>query len=151
MLVLTLLHVLAAILWVGGMAFAHLCLRPAAEAVLPPPLRLPLMAGALSRFFVIAAISAAVLVVTGHAMIVWLGGMAAVTWPVHIMLLLGWVMAGLLAYLLLVPRRRLVVAVAAADWPQAAAALKQVRLVVTVNLALGLVTSGLGASARWVP
>jgi uncharacterized membrane protein len=41
------IHVMAVILWVGGMLFAHCFLRPAA-ARLEPPVRLRLMASVLS-------------------------------------------------------------------------------------------------------
>ena len=44
------LHVLAVVLWVGGMAFAHFFLRPAL-ATLEPPQRLRLMHAVLGRFF----------------------------------------------------------------------------------------------------
>ena len=47
---LKLLHVLAIVVWIGGMVFAHFFLRPAAMQ-LPPPQRIPLMHGALQRFF----------------------------------------------------------------------------------------------------
>ena len=45
------LHLLGVIVWVGGMFFAHMALRPAAVEVLEPPLRLPLMKRTLDRFF----------------------------------------------------------------------------------------------------
>lgn len=41
MKLLYLLHVLATVVWVGGMFFAHFVLRPIAVAQLPPPQRLP--------------------------------------------------------------------------------------------------------------
>jgi uncharacterized membrane protein len=46
------LHVIFAALWVGGMAFAILALRPAL-AVLEPPQRLALMGRVHKRFFLI--------------------------------------------------------------------------------------------------
>jgi len=48
---LTLLHVLASVIWVGGMFFAHQCLRPAAIATLDPPQRLALWRAVFGRFF----------------------------------------------------------------------------------------------------
>ncbi len=44
------LHVLAAVLWVGGMFFAWMVLRPAAVAVLQAPERLRLWAEVFRRF-----------------------------------------------------------------------------------------------------
>ena len=43
-------HVLAIVVWVGGMVFAHFFLRPAL-ARLEPPVRLRLMHEVLGRFF----------------------------------------------------------------------------------------------------
>ncbi len=48
-LALKALHVLAVVLWVGGMAFAHFFLRPAL-GVLEPAQRLRLMHDVLRRF-----------------------------------------------------------------------------------------------------
>jgi len=44
------LHVVAAVIWVGGMFFAYVCLRPAVGA-LEPPARCRLWRVALGRFF----------------------------------------------------------------------------------------------------
>ena len=45
------LHLLAALAWVGGMFFAWMILRPAAVAVLQPPERLRLWLDVFLRFF----------------------------------------------------------------------------------------------------
>ena len=45
------LHLLAVIVWVGGMFFAHKALRPAAAGLQQPPERLPLLKGVLDHFF----------------------------------------------------------------------------------------------------
>ncbi len=42
--VLLFLHLASAAFWVGGMAVMHFAVRPAAVAVLEPPLRLPMLA-----------------------------------------------------------------------------------------------------------
>ena len=44
------LHLLGVAVWVGGMIFAHFCLRPALED-LSPQLRLPLIESVFGRFF----------------------------------------------------------------------------------------------------
>jgi uncharacterized membrane protein len=61
-------HILAAVVWVDGMFFAHQVLRPAA-AVLDPAARLALWSGIFGRFFawVIAAI--VLLLASGYAMV----------------------------------------------------------------------------------
>ena len=58
------LHVLAIVVWVGGMVFAHFFLRPAVAA-LPPPQRLPLMQAVLGRFFAAVLAASAVTLATG--------------------------------------------------------------------------------------
>ena len=45
------LHQLATVVWVGGMFFAHMALRPAAQEVVKAPDRLLLMQGVFRRFF----------------------------------------------------------------------------------------------------
>ena len=57
-------HLLGVIVWVGGMFFAHIALRPAAAELLQPAQRLPLLAGALGRFFKWVAWSIVLILVT---------------------------------------------------------------------------------------
>ncbi len=58
------LHLLAAIGWVGGMLFAHVALRPSAMA-LEPPVRLALWQRVFSRFFPLVWLCVITLLVTG--------------------------------------------------------------------------------------
>ena len=46
-----LLHILGVVIWVGGMFFAYVALRPAAVQTLSPAQRLPLWAATFDRFF----------------------------------------------------------------------------------------------------
>jgi uncharacterized membrane protein len=142
------LHVLAAIIWVGGMFFAHQCLRPALDTV-EPPVRLPIMAGALRRFFVFVWVAVAVLLVTGFSQILAGGGFAAWGPHVHAMMALGIVMMLLFGHLFFAPNRRLQAAVAARDWPVAGRNLATIRRLVEINLVLGLLTAAIGASGRY--
>ncbi len=133
------LHLLAVVVWVGGMFFAYMALRPAAQA-LPPPQRLPLLAAALSHFVAWVAAAIVILVGSGIAMIVLLGGMRAVGVYVHAMIGLGLLMILIYGHLVASPLKRLRAAVAANDWPRGGAAMTTVRRLVGVNLVLGLVT-----------
>ena len=54
-------HLAGVIVWVGGMSFAHFCLRPA-SLTLPPPQRLALWHGVFSRFFPIVWLALAAIV-----------------------------------------------------------------------------------------
>ncbi|MFO1314516.1 MAG: CopD family protein [Burkholderiales bacterium] len=133
------LHVLGVVVWVGGMFFAHMALRPAAQA-LPPPQRLPLLAATLSRFVAWAGVAIAMVVGSGVALIGFAGGMGGVGPAVHAMSGLGLAMVAIYAYLAARPLPRLRGAVAAAQWEQAGAAMAVVRRLVGVNLMLGLLT-----------
>jgi uncharacterized membrane protein len=136
---LTLLHVLATVIWVGGMFFAHQCLRPAAIATLEPPQRLPLWRAVFGRFFVWVWAAVIVLILSGQAMILQMGGMAAVPLHVHVMVGIGYVMAAIYAYLYFMPYAALKRGVAAGNWPAAGAALNRIRVLVGTNLTLGLI------------
>ena len=102
------LHTLAGVVWVGGMFFAYLCLRPAAGQALEPPQRLRTWALALERFFFWVWICVALLLLTGYAMVfVSFGGFASTGVHVHIMQLLGILMMLIFAHVFFAPYRRL--------------------------------------------
>lgn len=142
------LHLLAATLWVGGMACMHLAVRPAAVARLEPPQRLPFMAEALGRFFAWVSGSIAVLLATGLAMILLGGGFATTHWRVHAMFAIGLLMMAIFAHLRVVPYRRLRAAVANSNWPQAGQHLASVRLLVSANLVLGVLVYAVAVLGR---
>ncbi len=143
------LHALAAILWVGGMGFAIMSLRPAAGP-LDGPVRLGLWQRVFVRFFVWVWISVIVLPVTGYVMIwsQW-GGFEGMPFHAHLMHGLGWVMVAIFVYLWFGPYRRFKAELAAGNPPAAAAALNRIRLTVMTNLALGLINAAIGASGRY--
>lgn len=132
------LHLLAATLWVGGMAVMHFAVRPAAVATLEPPLRLPFMAAALGRFFAWVSAAVVLLLATGFAMVALAGGFARVHWSVHAMLALGLVMMALYGHIRFGIYPRLARHVAAREWSAAAPRLDSIRRLVAVNLALGV-------------
>lgn len=143
------LHVLAAIIWVGGMFFAHMVLRPAALD-LEPAQRLPLWLRAFGRFFPWVWASVVVLPTTGSFILHdKFGGEAGAPIPVHIMLAVGWIMIVLFLILFFGPYRGMKRAMAAGDLPAAARRQGQVRLIVTINLVLGLAISALVVAGRW--
>ena len=142
---LKLAHVLAVVVWIGGMVFAHFFLRPAALK-LEPPQRIRLMHGALQRFF--AAVLVAIVVILGSG--VWMIGNAAKTsvqaglgfnmpldWT--IMATLGLIMMAIFGHIRFALFKRLSKAVAASDWAAGGAALASIRTWVGINLAIGVV------------
>jgi uncharacterized membrane protein len=131
-----LLHLAAAVVWLGGMTFMLWMLRPVAIAQLPPPLRIALLTGVMARFFSFVWISIAVLAVTGLFAIGAVGMKAAPPgW--HVMLGLGLVMFAIFGHLFFGPYRRLRTATAAADWPLAGRQLARMHPWVWANCVIG--------------
>ncbi len=133
-----LVHLTAAVIWIGGMFFAYLCLRPAAAQLLEPPTRLSLWSTTLSRFFPWVWGAVVALPVTGLWMVAQMGGFGAVGVYVHIKLTLGIVMILIYLYVFFLPYRRLRQALAGGDVPAAGAQLNRIRILVGTNLAIGL-------------
>ncbi len=143
-----LFHVLGVVVWVGGMFFDYVALRPVAATVLQPPERLALWRGTFQRFFFWVWLSVAGILLSGFAMIGLFGGMRAVGLHVHVMLLIGIVMMLIFAHVFFSPYRRLAGSVERNDWPAAGAALGQIRRLVGINLVLGIVTIVVGTAGR---
>lgn len=138
------LHVLATVLWVGGMMFAHFFLRPAL-AQLDPPQRLRLMHEVLRRFFAAVGVAALLTLATGLWMIgrvakqaVQSGGSFAMPLDWTLMAVLGVLMVAIFGHIRFVLFKRFAVAVTALDWPAGGVALAKLRTWVAVNLALGV-------------
>ena len=137
---LVLIHLAAVIIWLGGMFFAHVCLRPVAAALLMPPQRLPLLAAVLGRFFVFVGVALVLLWGSGLVRFAQVDSAASGIPPNW------WAMAGIASAMsaifgLIVLRfhRRMLVAVAAQDWPTAGAAMNTIRKLVLTNLLLSLI------------
>lgn len=137
--ILLLVHLAGVIVWVGGMFFAHFCLRPEAAAQLQPPQRLPLLAGVLGRFFSSVAVAVGAILISGFGLILSVG-MAHAPWPWHLMLTSGLVMSGIFIYIYGVLFQRLRAGVAIQDWPTAGAEMNRIRPLVAFNLLLGTLT-----------
>lgn len=131
-----LLHLAAAIVWMGGMAFLLLVLRPVLHAQLQPPARLQLVVPVLRRFFALVLASIALLLASGG----WLLARApAASAPAgwHAMAALGLVMVAVFALLLLGPWRGLQAAVAASDWPTGGRQMNRIARLAQLNFLLG--------------
>ncbi len=142
-------HILGAVIWVGGMFFAYVVLRPSAGP-LDPPVRLSLWDRVFARFFMWVWLSVAALLISGLAMVfAGLGGFAGTGAYVRAMMTLGTIMILIFVYVYFAPWQRFHRAVSTADWPTAAKAIDQIRVLVGVNLILGLLTVIVGASGRY--
>ncbi|EJN06938.1 CopD family protein [Herbaspirillum sp. YR522] len=143
MLIATFLHLLGATIWVGGMFFAHMALRPALVE-LQAPQRLRLMAAVLARFFVWVWVAVALVLGSGLHMMFKMGA-GHVPPYVHAMAGIGLAMMLIFAHVFFAPFGRLRRASAQQDWDRAARALLQIRTLVGLNLVLGLLTLAIGA------
>lgn len=143
------LHVLSAIIWIGGMFFALLILRPATNR-LEPPDQLYLWGQVFGCFFPWVWTTIAVLVISGYWMIfkVW-GSIASM--PVHIYFMqgIGWLMIVIYMHLWYAPYKRFRLALTENDLQMAAFNLNHIRILVTINLLLGLLNTIIGTSGRY--
>ncbi len=149
LIVLLAVHILAAVFWVGGMAFAHSVLRPAAFA-LDPPVRLPLWRRVFERFFPWVGIAVIALLVSGIAMVVMdFGGFAGAALYINVMMTIGIVMMLLFGHLYFALWPRFRKAVDGGAFPDAAKTLDAIRRTVTINLVLGIITIVVGGTGRY--
>jgi len=133
------LHLLGAVVWVGGMFFALLVLRPSL-AVLEPPQRLALHMQVFRRFFLIVWHAMPAVIITGYALVFTrFGGFAGLPHAIAAMHVLGWVMALVFLAIFFVFWKRL----QGGD----KTALDKIRQLITVNLALGLLVIVMAAFA----
>ncbi|MCB1868344.1 MAG: CopD family protein [Gammaproteobacteria bacterium] len=133
-------HLFGSIIWVGGMFFAHMALRPAAAELLQPPLRLPLLKAVLDRFFLWVWVAIAAILGSGYWIFLglWQGEAGL---HVHLMQGSGVLMICIFLYIYFRPYRRMGVALTAGELPAAAAEMARIRRLIGINLILGLLTS----------
>lgn len=148
LIVLLAAHILGALFWVGGMAFAYTMLRPAAGA-LEAPIRLTLWRDVFARFLPWVAVSIVALLISGYAMMFMTYGGFRAPLYIHVMQGTGILMMLLYLHLYFAPWRRLQKFVEAADWPNAGKQLATIRKLVAINLALGVVTVLAGSTGRF--
>lgn len=142
------LHVLAALIWVGGMFFAWMVLRPAAMKALEGPARLKLWVEVFQRFFVWVWVAVVMLPISGVGLIhLRFSGFETAPRYVQIMMGLYVVMTALFIRIQALQLPELRKAVLAEDWPTGAATLGNIRRLVGINLLLGLLVVAI-ASVR---
>ena len=142
-------HLIAAVFWVGGIAFAYTVLRPAAGA-LDPAVRLPLWRRVFARFLPWVGLSIVALLVSGFAMsFLIFGNLASAPPYVHAMATSGIIMMLLYLYLVVAPWRRFCNALDHGALPEAAKNLNQMRIIVGINLILGALTIIIGGTGRY--
>ena len=127
------LHLLCAAIWVGGMAFALMVVRPSL-GVLDPAQRTAVLNQVFRRFFRIVWHVMPLLLLSGYAMLFgYFGGFAGVNWSVHAMHALGLLMAAIFLVIYFGP------------WPKFRAAVSPARAAGNADRIRKLILLNLGA------
>ncbi len=141
-----LIHLVAGIVWMGGMTFMLLALRPAALALMEPQPRARLMGEVWRRFFAIVLVAIAALFFSGSHLYTaafkaskLASGVGSVPLGWNVMLVLGITMMLIFGHIYFAGFRKFQRAVAAAEWPIAAKAAGQIHKLVLANFVLGWV------------
>lgn len=134
-------HILAVIVWIGGLFFVTMVLAPTLKKEISHnSTRIALMHVLLRRFFFWVLIASLLLLLTGYSMVfVFYGGFAALSVPVWLMVVLGTIMVMIVLHTFFAPLKRLRRAVRDQDWQAGAKALGQVRMLANINLGLSFV------------
>ncbi|MDF1793302.1 MAG: CopD family protein [Thalassobaculaceae bacterium] len=152
MTVLLALHIVAATIWVGGMFFAYVILRPAIGGIEPASERPKLWRRVFQRFFLFVSIAVITLIATGYAMLVHVfGGFAGAGIYIHIMHGVGLIMFLAYGHLRFAAWPKFRNAVDAGDFAEAGQRLGLIRKIVAVNLGLGWIAIIAGATGPYWP
>jgi uncharacterized membrane protein len=130
------LHVLCAVIWVGGMFFAYIVLRPSLS-VLEPIQRIALHTQVFRRFFLVVWHVMPLILLSGFGVLFgFYGGPANVPWNINVMMLLGLIMSAVFLLIVFGPYARFR---RTTDRATAAAAIDSIRKLIAVNLVLGII------------
>lgn len=140
MSLMKLIHLWSIVVWVGGMFFAYVVLRPGAAMVLQPPERLRLWDKVFRMFFNWVWLAVFLVLVSGFYMIYLFGGFARLPMYINLMLLLGIAMVLIYVYVFFKCYVPFNLQVSRQEWPAAGAMLGKIRKLVALNLSLGLLT-----------
>jgi uncharacterized membrane protein len=130
------LHLLCAVLWVGGMFFAYVILRPSMAAI-EAPQRMLLHTRVFKSFFLVIWHAMPLILLTGGAMLALQWDMATAPWQIQAMMSLGLLMAAIFLALFFGPYRQFRRTI---DRTRMASSLDTIRKLIGVNLVLGLIT-----------
>ena len=139
-----LLHLIAGIVWMGGMTFMLFALRPAAMASMEPQPRAVFMGQVWKRFYVWVLVAIVVLFATGTHLytatfraVRLATGSGSVPLGWNVMLVLGITMMLVFGHIYFAGFKKYKRAVAAAEWPLAAKASGLIHKMTLLNFALG--------------
>jgi uncharacterized membrane protein len=130
-------HVLCAVIWVGGMFFAYLVLRPSL-GVLEPVQRIALHTQVFRRFFLVIWHAMPLILLSGFTMLfVFDGDAAGAAWNINAMMLIGLVMSAVFVLIIFGPYARFR---RTTDRATAVASIDRIRKLIGANLVLGIIT-----------
>jgi uncharacterized membrane protein len=130
-------HVLCAVIWVGGMFFAYVVLRPSV-AVLEPVQRIAIHTQVFRRFFLVVWHAMPLILLSGFAVLfIFDGGPAQAGWNINVMMLFGLIMSVVFVLIVYGPYARFR---RTTDRATAAACIDRIRKLIGVNLVLGIIT-----------
>ena len=139
-----LLHLIAGIVWMGGMTFMLFALRPAVIAVMDAQPRAILMGQVWRRFYAMVLVSIVVLFATGTHLYTatfratrLATGDGGVPLGWNIMLVLGLVMMLIFGHIYFAGFKKYKRAVAAGEWPLAGKAAGLMHTMTLINFSLG--------------
>ncbi len=145
------LHVISVTIWVGGMFFAYMFLRPVAASELEPPVRLNLWRKVFNRFFPWVWIIIFIIPITGIYLTTPYGGFAHTPPFIHIMTTLGVIMIMIFLHVYFAPFNRLKKNLDTNDIPAAAKQLNMIRKLVGLNTLIGVITILIATAGRYYP
>ncbi|MET0009978.1 MAG: DUF4149 domain-containing protein, partial [Candidatus Thiodiazotropha sp. 6PLUC4] len=131
------LHLLGVIIWVGGMFFTHVVLRPVLNKELEPHHRLPLLLKIFDSFFPWVWGVVIIILASGYWMLFTQYDDGASFW-LNSMTVIGTVMAAIFIFIYSIPYPQLEAALKGDDMPRAVAAISLIRQLILVNLVLGV-------------
>ena len=139
-----LLHLIAGIVWMGGMTFMLIVLRPAALASMDAQPRALLMGEVWKRFYVLVLVAIALLFTTGTHLYTatfraakLAVGQGSVPLGWNIMLVLGLAMMLIFGHIYFAGFKKYKRAVAASEWAVAAKAGALIHTMTLINFSLG--------------
>jgi uncharacterized membrane protein len=130
------LHLLCAVLWVGGMFFAYVVLRPSLAAIEANP-RMLVHTQVFRRFFLVIWHVMPLALLTGGGMLYLMGGLESQPWQIPAMLGLGVLMAAVFLVVVFGPYRQFR---RTTNRERMASSMNAIRRLIGLNLILGLIT-----------
>jgi uncharacterized membrane protein len=134
------LHILGVIIWVGGMFFAHMILRPALNDTLEASQRLSLLLRVFDGFFPWVWGAVIAIMASGFWMLftlyeentgLWLGFMTVV----------GTLMSAIFVFIYAIPYHQIGVALKEDDKSKVVEAVSLIRQLILINLSLGMLVT----------